>query len=87
VERTAALYGAVYNLVNYVVPAGTAPGLASITAKSGDRFIAEADLEIEAVAPSLFYATQVVRLRNGIQTIEQAEFGVVDMGPKPTRCI
>ena len=44
------------------------------------RPVGEADLEIEAVAPDLFQGQiQVVRLRGGIQTIEQTSN--IDMGP------
>jgi uncharacterized protein (TIGR03437 family) len=82
VERLAPLYAVVSNQVNYVVPAGTAPGIASVTAKSGDRLIGEGDLFIDSVAPSLFFPVQVVRYRNGEQIVEIPQFTVVDMGPE-----
>ena len=81
VERPAPLYAVAWNQVNYVIPAGTALGIASVTAKSGDRLIGEGDVLIERVAPSLFFPIQVVRVRNGIQTVEAPQFGVIDMGP------
>ena len=81
VERPAPLYAVTWNQVNYVVPAGTALGIASVTAKSGERFIGEGDLLIEPVAPSLFSPIQVVRVRNGVQTVEIPQLGVIDMGP------
>lgn len=81
VERPAPLYAVTWNQVNYVVPAGTALGIASVTAKSGDRFIGEGDILIEPVAPSLFAPVQVVRVRNGVQTVEIPQLGVIDMGP------
>ena len=81
VARLAPLYGVAASQVNYVVPAGTAHGLALVTAASGDRFIAESDLQVETVAPGLFSVLQVVRLRNGVQTVEEPLLGVIDMGP------
>ena len=81
VERLAPLYAVTWNQVNYVVPVGTALGIASVTAKSGDRFIGEGDILIEPVAPSLFGPVQVVRVRNGVQTVEIPQLGVIDMGP------
>lgn len=79
VERLAPLYGVSSSQVNYVVPAATAKGLATVTAVADGREIAEADLEIETVAPDLFQAVQVVRVRNGVQTVEEGP--VIDMGP------
>ena len=81
VERLALVYGVTADQVNYVVPAGTAPGTAAVTAMSDGRAIAEADLEIVSVAPDLFWtvAAQVVRLRNGVQFFE--EMPQIDMGP------
>jgi uncharacterized protein (TIGR03437 family) len=80
VERLAPLYGVSLSQINYVVPAGTAPGLATVTATVDRRPVGQADLEIEAVAPDLFQGQiQVVRLRAGIQTVEQTS--KIDMGP------
>jgi len=81
VERPAPLYAVTSNQVNYVVPSGTTAGIASVTAKSGDRFIGEGDILIEPVAPSLFGPVEVVRVRDGVQTVETLNLGVIDMGP------
>jgi len=84
VERLAPLYAVTSNQVNYVVPAGTAPGIASVTAKSGDRLIGEGDILIESVAPSLFSSVQLVRVRDSVQTAEVipqfAGLYLIDMG-------
>jgi uncharacterized protein (TIGR03437 family) len=81
VGRLALLYAVSWSQVNYVVPVGTAPGLATVTASSEGRIIAEADLQIESVAPDLFQSpeVQVARLRDGTQTVEQVS--QIDMGP------
>jgi uncharacterized protein (TIGR03437 family) len=80
VERLAPLYGVYFSQINYVVPAGTAPGLATVTATVDGRPVGQADLEIEAVAPGLYQGPiQVVRLRDGIQTVEQTS--KIDMSP------
>ena len=86
VERLAQLYGVVSNQVNYLIPRGTAAGLATVTATSADGMVTEGDLQIQAVAPSFFYgALQVVRLHGGVQTIEstikEGVSGNIDMGP------
>jgi uncharacterized protein (TIGR03437 family) len=84
VERLAPLYAVTSNQVNYVVPAGSAPGIASVTAKSGDRLIGAGDILIEPVAPSLFSSAQLVRVRDGVQSIEVlAQLGgvyLIDLG-------
>jgi uncharacterized protein (TIGR03437 family) len=84
VARVASLYGATSNQVNFVVPAGTAMGVATVTAMSGTRLIAAGDIEVQSVAPSPFFVAQVVRSRNGVQTIETIQTfsaPVIDLGP------
>lgn len=85
VERLAQLYGVVPHQVNYLIPPGTAAGLATVTATSSDGVITEGDVHIQSVAPSFFYGgLQVVRLRDGVQTIESTvkdgAAGNIDMG-------
>lgn len=80
VVRLAPMYAVNHNQVNYVLPAGTAPGLAAATVLSDGRVIGEADLQVEPVAPDLFQNVQVVRFRDGVQTTEQVS--QIDMGPE-----
>ena len=80
-ERLAPLAGATWNQVNYLIPAGTARGVATVTATSGGRFLAAADVEIDAVAPSLFWTAKIVRLRDGGETVEPMPESGVDFGP------
>ena len=81
-ERLAPLYYVGTDQVNYMIPQGTASGIARVTAISGDRVVYEADVEIQAVAPGFFFgATQLVRVRNGAKTVEPVSQGTVDMGP------
>jgi uncharacterized protein (TIGR03437 family) len=81
VDRAAKLYGLSRSQVNYLIPKETAPGLAVITVRSGDRAIASADLEIQTVAPSFFYGSfELLRVRAGVQTIEPVHELTIDMG-------
>jgi uncharacterized protein (TIGR03437 family) len=56
--RPADLYVAAPDQVRFVVPAGTALGLAEITVQAGDQIVARGTLRIDAVAPGLFSANQ-----------------------------
>ena len=72
--------------MNYVVPTGTALGSATVTVTSADGTVSTGRLEIQPVAPGVFRvygseidwdggsetlpAAQVVRLRDGMQTVE-----------------
>jgi uncharacterized protein (TIGR03437 family) len=80
IERAARLWAATWNQVNYVIPAETALGIATVTAMSGGRIIAAGDLEVEQVAPSVF-GTQLVRIRSGVQSVEPLVQFTVDLGP------
>jgi uncharacterized protein (TIGR03437 family) len=84
ITRPAPLIAATRNQINYIVPAGTAIGVATVTALAGSRFIAAGDIEIGVIAPAFFYRAQIVRLRGGVQTIEEvSNFTVnVDLGPE-----
>jgi uncharacterized protein (TIGR03437 family) len=56
VERTAALFFVSVNQINFVVPADTAVGTATLTVQSGDGTTSQGTLEIKAVAPAIFTA-------------------------------
>ena len=53
-SRLAPLFYVSPNQVNYEIPAGTAPGVAIVTVKSGDGVLSTAPLVIAAVAPGIF---------------------------------
>jgi uncharacterized protein (TIGR03437 family) len=82
-SRLAPLFYVSPSQVNYEIPAGTAPGIAIVTVKSGDGVLSIAPLGIVAVAPSIFtlnanglaaaYALQVL---NGTQSY----LGVYQLG-------
>ncbi len=55
-ERDAALFFVSPGQVNYLVPAGTQNGLATVTVTSGDGTISAGTLNIASVAPGLFAA-------------------------------
>jgi uncharacterized protein (TIGR03437 family) len=55
-ERSAPLFFVAPTQVNYVVPAGTANGAATVTITSGDGTVSAGTLNIAAVAPGLFAA-------------------------------
>jgi uncharacterized protein (TIGR03437 family) len=76
----------------YVVPSGTANGLATVTVTSSAALVSGGYLDIRTVAPasflfSPFVTGYIVRVRNGVRTVEAArgsngtgEFQI-DMGP------
>jgi uncharacterized protein (TIGR03437 family) len=78
VTRTAQIYAAAANAVNFIVPGGTAPGIATVQVSGGTE--ATGTAFISATAPGLFTANQtgqgpaaaqVVRVHaDGSQTIE-----------------
>ena len=77
VSRAALLFKVSPTQVTYQVPAGTAPGTASVTVTSGDGLTAAMNLEVAAVAPGLFTANAgglakgfVLRRSNGNVFIE-----------------
>lgn len=90
VERLAPLYLVSSSTVGYVVPAGTASGLATVTAIStSGALLSSGRLEVQAVAPRFFSSFVggsarglVVRLRDGVQTVEDLSAQpAIDMGP------
>lgn len=77
VERLAPLFFVSSGQVNYLMPAGLAPGGVSVTITNGSGEAAFGIETVRAVAPSLFTANssgrgvpagQAVRVRNGVQT-------------------
>jgi uncharacterized protein (TIGR03437 family) len=77
--RNAPLFFVSSGQVNFIVPAGTATGSATITVTSSDGSQAVGTVQIERVAPGLFTANAngqgvpaalVLRIRNGVQTYE-----------------
>jgi uncharacterized protein (TIGR03437 family) len=56
IERSAQLFFVSPRQVNYVIPAGTAAGLATVKVASGDGLVSTGTAQVEAVAPSLFSA-------------------------------
>jgi uncharacterized protein (TIGR03437 family) len=56
VDRLAQLFLAAPNQINFLVPQGTAPGIAAITATSGAGVISTGTANIASVAPGLFAA-------------------------------
>ncbi len=56
VERAAGLISVAPTQVNFVVPAGTAPGIATITIAGEGGVVASGKMRIDPVAPSLFSA-------------------------------
>ena len=55
-ERPAPLFFVSSGQVNYLIPAGTAPGAATVTVTSGDGTVSIGTAKIAAVAPGLFTA-------------------------------
>jgi uncharacterized protein (TIGR03437 family) len=84
--------------INYIVPRGAALGNASITITTGDGSVSVGTLDVLSIAPQLFFqqpgltpAALVVRVRNGLQTVEpivQTEsngaitLATIDLGPE-----
>jgi uncharacterized protein (TIGR03437 family) len=55
-ERDAPLFFVSANQINYLLPAGTRPGLAAISVVKGDAIVATGTLPVTDVAPGLFSA-------------------------------
>jgi endoglucanase len=72
--------------INYVVPAGLAPGHYRLLVKSAGSVIAQGNLELDVVAPALFPGSaQIVRVSpDGSQTIEDAGASI-DLGDAASR--
>jgi uncharacterized protein (TIGR03437 family) len=94
VERLARLLFVSPGQVNYIVPAGTAAGVAAINVASDDGSVSTGTVEIRSVAPRLFTvsgipAGAILLIRNGVQTqeaiFESGGNGVaaipIDLGP------
>ncbi|MEP7273379.1 MAG: hypothetical protein ABI882_17905 [Acidobacteriota bacterium] len=81
VEHLAQLLFVSPGQINYVVPAATALGLAMVLVTDGEGNVSTGSVLISSIAPGLFSANAdgqgvaaayIVRVRNGIQTIEDA---------------
>lgn len=95
-ERLSPILYASPRQVNYIIPAGTANGPATVTVTSGDGAVSTAAVQIDSVAPSLFTlaghpAALLVRVRDGVQTVEPLVRSVgggslqampIDLGPE-----
>jgi len=76
--------------VKYVVPADAANGRAQVTIALDGRVVSTSQLDINTVQPFVFPAwnTYLVRLRNGVQTLEPVPVvgwfseGLIDLGPE-----
>jgi uncharacterized protein (TIGR03437 family) len=69
VERLAPLFYADYIQVQYQIPAGTAPGQATITSTSGNGIVVTGRVEIKPVSPGIFMHfvdNRAVRSETGI---------------------
>jgi uncharacterized protein (TIGR03437 family) len=93
VERPSPLQYVSSTQLNYIVPAGTATGLAKVTIATGGGLVLSQPLDIQTVFPIVFQypydasvdyqprpVAQLVRLRNGEQTVELVT-RQIDMGP------
>ncbi len=78
-ERTAQLFYVSPLQVNYLIPAQTAAGEAIVTVTAGNGVISQGIVQVSVAAPAMFSATangsgapaaDLVRLRNGQQTLE-----------------
>jgi uncharacterized protein (TIGR03437 family) len=97
VERAApVLYGDV-SQVNYVMPDGLADGIALVTITTADGTTSSGTFNVGSVAPKVFMISQyvpsavIVRVRGGVQTVEQIykinvrgdpELVPIDLGPE-----
>jgi uncharacterized protein (TIGR03437 family) len=77
--RNAGLFFVSANQINYLVPAGTANGVATITVRRNGANIAQGTATIDTVSPGLFTANVsgqgvaaavILRRRNGVDTFE-----------------
>jgi uncharacterized protein (TIGR03437 family) len=77
VERPAAVLFVSPRQVNFVIPAGTASGDATVTIRSGDGSLSTAAIDVQTISPELFTvsgyfpAALIVRVREGVQIYEQ----------------
>jgi uncharacterized protein (TIGR03437 family) len=97
VDRAAPILYADAGQVNYVMPDGLADGTALVTITTSDGTTSTGSLDIGSVAPKAFMISQyvpaavIVRVRGGVQTIEQIykinakgdpELVPIDLGPE-----
>ncbi len=77
--RNAGLFFVSANQINYLIPAGTANGVATITVRRNGADIAQGTANIDTIAPGLFSANAsglgvaaavILRRRNGVDTFE-----------------
>ena len=80
IERAAPLFYASPTQINYQIPPGSAPGMATVTVINNSKTVARGTVQITAVAPSVFAASsdgqgfaaaEIVRIKPGnVQLIE-----------------
>ena len=71
--------------INFWIPASLAAGQYRVAVKSAGSVIAQGNLELDPVSPSLFAAAQIVRVHpDGSETIEDV-LGAIDFGSQSDR--
>jgi len=79
VERSAGLFFVAPTQINYLIPAGTANGAATVTVLRGATAVSQGTIKVESVSPALFSAAAnglglaaavVLRRRGGVDTFE-----------------
>jgi uncharacterized protein (TIGR03437 family) len=98
VEHLAPILYASSRQVNYIVPRETAVGPATVSITSANGSVSSASLEVHTIAPNIFAsptfpaafaASVVIRVRDGVQTVEpvlqtvngRIEPAAIDLGP------
>jgi uncharacterized protein (TIGR03437 family) len=102
IERPAQILYVSPTQVNYIIPSGTSPGDATVTITSGNGNVSTGPVDIQPVMPNLFQSPEnafpddsplpvalLVRLRDGVQTVERLQLLIcdpmcrsgIDMGP------
>jgi uncharacterized protein (TIGR03437 family) len=80
-ERDASLFFVTSTQINYLIPAGTAPGVATITARSGSGKVSTGLVAITPIAPGIFSADSsgeglaaatVLRIKPGGVLVDEA---------------
>jgi uncharacterized protein (TIGR03437 family) len=97
VERGGSLLYEDVGQVNYILPDGLAEGTAQVTITTADGTTSTGTLRVASVAPQVFMISQyvpaavIVRLRGGVQTVEQIykinakgdpELAPINLGPE-----
>ena len=77
--------------INYLIPAGTFDGSATVTTTNSDGIVLVGRVEIQPVAPALFGTALLVRLEDGVQTVQAVfpaiaagEGGIATSAPSPS---